>query len=219
MNVQIVWEQYKTVQDSFPNLVLTFEGNKYFIRGELHFIAQFMEVPTEEAFLIELELPITYPHSLPIVRELEERIPDGFHKFIDGTLCLGAPLAMKITFSNDPTLLGFINKLIIPYLYSFSYYKRNNREFPYGELSHNAKGLLEYYMELFQVCSLDKVLHILYHLSIKKIRGHLPCPCGNDLRTRNCHGTMLLGLYEHQDTFEFKKDFTYCLQYIKGELN
>jgi hypothetical protein len=217
MNAQIVWEQYKAVQEYFPDLVLTFEDNKYFIRGTLHFRAQYMEVPISEAFLIELEILTIYPRSLPIVRELGGRIPNEFHKFINGTLCLGSPLAMRMSFSNDPTLLGFIKELIIPYLYSFSRYEHNNHELPYGELSHNGKGLLEYYLELFQVSSVDKIMQILYYLSSKRIRGHLPCPCGSNLITRNCHGPMLLELYKYQEEDEFIKDLVICWKYINGE--
>ncbi|MBW7475673.1 SEC-C domain-containing protein [Paenibacillus oenotherae] len=215
MNAQMVWDQYKEVQECFPDLVLIPVDHRYFIRGTLQFRAEFMGLEVKESFLIEIELLTTYPHSLPIARELGGRIPKGFHKFVNGTLCLGTPLAMKITFSKNPTLLGFIKELIVPYLYSYAHYERNNRELPFGELSHNGEGLLEYYMDLFQVSSIDKAMQILYSLSFEKIRGHWPCPCGSNLKIRNCHGPMLMNLYNYQDATRFKSDLVHCWEFIK----
>ncbi|MFC3801539.1 hypothetical protein [Cohnella sp. GCM10012308] len=214
MNAQMVWEQYKEIRDCFPDLVLIPHDHRYFIRGTLEFRAEFMGLEVKESFLIEIEVLTTYPHSLPNVRELGGRISKEFHKFVNDTLCLGTPLAMKITFSKNPTLLGFIKELIVPYLYSYVNYERNG-ELPYGELSHNGKGLLEYYMDLFQVSSVDKTMQMLYALSFDKIRGHLPCPCGSNLKIRNCHGPMLIDLYNYQDATKFESDLVRCWEFLQ----
>ncbi|MBT2292132.1 hypothetical protein J7E73_23955 [Paenibacillus albidus] len=216
MNAQMVWDQYKEVQEWFPDLVLIPADHRYFIRGTLEFRAEFMGEEVKESFLIEIELLTTYPQSLPIVKELGGRIPASFHRFNDGSLCLGAPLALRISFSKAPTLLGFIKELVIPYLYTFSYYKTNNHEFPYGELEHGAKGIFKYYKELFQVDSDGRVLEILYRLSFNKIRGHLPCPCGSKFRARDCHGSMFIELYKYQGASEFIHDLNCCWNYVKA---
>lgn len=216
MNGQQVWDHFKELQNVYPDLVIVFEDGKYLIQGLIQFRAEFMGNLIEESFLIEVEVLASYPQTLPIARELGGRIPSKFHKLADGALCLGAPLAMKISFSKEPTLLSFFENMIIPYLYSFSYFENNKNEFPYGELEHGAKGIISYYMELFEVKSADTVLNILYHLSFKKVRGHLPCPCGSSLKIRNCHGPMLLNLYKFQDASEFEGDLSYCWNYIKS---
>jgi hypothetical protein len=216
MNGQIAWDHFKELQSEFPNLVLTFENNRYFIRGDIQFRAQFLsDELIEESFLIEIELSDNYPAVPPIARELGGRVPNTFHTFSDGTLCLGAPLAVKMTFSKDPTMLGFVKTQLIPYFYSFSFQEDNNKRMPYGELGHGARGILTYYLELFQVTSVDVVLKFLYLLAFKEIRGHQTCPCGSGSITRICHGSFLLELQNFHTIKEFEYEFRYCNEIVK----
>lgn len=215
MNGQIVWEHFRELQREFPNVSLSYEKDKFYVRGEIQFLAQYLNnEQLHESYSIELELSSSYPKVPPVSRELEGRIPDTFHTFSNGTLCLGAPLAIKITFSKNPTLLGFLNSLLIPYLYSFTYMV-SYKNLPYGELDHGAKGIINYYMELFQVVSIKSCLEFLYILASQKYRGHLLCPCDSGNILRKCHGPLLLELHKYQDSKEFGIELIECLEYVK----
>lgn len=215
MNGQIVMEHFKKLQNYFPNLVLSFKEGKHYIRGELQFQAQFSnEDLINEIFSIELVVSDDYPTFPPVARELGGRIPHSFHTFTDGTLCLGAPVAVKRTFSKNPTLLGFVNTLIIPYLYSFSY-KANNDTLPFGELEHGTRGILNYYKDFFQVKSDGIVLELLYILAFNKFRGHLVCPCKSGENLRKCHGKLLREIQVLQTNDEFMIEFLDCFDYFK----
>lgn len=193
MNGEIVWDHFKELQGEFPNVTLAFENDRFYVRGKIQFRAQYQDRElVDEAYMIEIELPTNYPNA-PQMQENWRRVPYTFHTFPDGTLCLGAPLAVKMTFSKDSTLLGFVKTLLIPYLYSFSY-AATNEELPYGELDHGAKGILNFYKELFRVDSEECCIDFLYILASQKYRGHLLCPCNSGNILRKCHGPMLLEL-------------------------
>ncbi len=72
---------------------------------------------------------------VPKVQETSNRIPTDFHHYQDDTLCPGAPIAVRQKFKKEPTLVGFVNNCVIPYLYSFSY-KSKFGKMPFGELPH-----------------------------------------------------------------------------------
>ncbi|MDO3678553.1 hypothetical protein [Paenibacillus ehimensis] len=218
MNGQIVWDHFKELQCDFPNISLSYENDRFYVRGEIQFRAQYLnDELVDESYLIELELASSYPNDPPISRELEGRIPNTFHMFPDGMLCLGAPLAVRKTFLENPTLLEFVKTQLIPYFYSFSYKEKNKERMPYGELEHGAKGILTYYKELFQVASADVALMFLYLLAFQKYRGHQPCPCRSGSVLRRCHGSLLLELQSIQTTKEFQYEFKYCFEAIKKE--
>lgn len=217
MDSALVWEHFYELSDAFPGLILISEENTYFVRGEIHFRAQYSTHETiEDVFLIEIEIPEFYPSVPPIVRDLGERIPPSFHSFEDRSFCLGAPLAVKRTFANNPTLLGFVNSLLIPYLYSYSFQATHQGTMPYGELSHGGSGLMNYYMGLFETRQPVAALNFLVILAFRRYRGHAPCPCRSSNKLRNCHGPSLLELQKYQTPEEFQSDLTACHLYYKN---
>ncbi|MNO35873.1 hypothetical protein D3C76_259300 [compost metagenome] len=216
MDSSLIWEHFYELSDTFPNLILIPKENKFFIRGNIHFRAEHSSHESiEDEFLIEIEIPNTYPSVPPVARDLGERIPRSFHSFADGSFCLGAPLAVKMTFSNNPTLMGFVNSLLIPYLYSFSFQAKHKGKMPYGELSHGGNGLMDYYMRLFETKQPVSVLNFLVILAFRKYRGHSPCPCGSGNKLRSCHGPSLLELQMYQTPEEFQSDLIDCHLFYK----
>ncbi|MNW45703.1 hypothetical protein D3C74_229750 [compost metagenome] len=216
MNGHIVQDHFRKLRDRYPNIVLCFEKDKYFVRGEINFRAQYQENEIiNVAYEVEIEISGNYPVSPPIARELAGDIPETFHTFLDGTLCLGAPLAIKEKFSTDPTLVGFVENLLVPYLYSFKCLSHKG-ELPFGELEHNAEGILNYYMDLFHVTEPIIALRFLYLLANEKVRGHLPCPCGEGAIIRKCHAPILKRIQEYQTPFEFGWELNYCYKYFKA---
>jgi len=78
----------------------------------------------EDEYEIEIAIPESFPKWIPSVRETEGRIPPDFHKLDDGSLCLGSPTRLLLLLSESPSILAFVERCVIPYLYGYSFYKQ-----------------------------------------------------------------------------------------------
>lgn len=151
--------------------------------------------PITDAYHIRIYVPGSFPRGIPVVKELGKKIPnDGNHHVnADGTLCMGSGLRLLSELSKAPTLLGFAERCIVPYLYAISHKLRFGGEFVFGELAHGEKGIVDDYMRLFELSKPDQVPRTLALLGVKKrIANKMPCPCGCGLRLGKCrlHNTL-----------------------------
>ena len=48
------------------------------------------------------------------------RIPSDFHRLDSGHLCLGSPTRLRLILAETPSLLSFVERCVIPYLYGYS---------------------------------------------------------------------------------------------------
>lgn len=184
----------------------------------MKFAARYADYEITDEYSVEIVIPDEYPNAVPKALEIDNRIPKDFHHYLDGSLCLGAPLAVKHTFSKNPTLAGFVVNCFIPYLYSFSYKCRFGK-MPFGELSHNGYGILEYYRELFGLENHRPILQLLKIIIDDKYRGHTRCPCGSGKRLRACHGKTLLEIKTLQSKSEFQGDYQYIVRSLVERMN
>jgi hypothetical protein len=139
------------------------------------------------------------------------------HVYANGNFCLGAPLEVKRRFKENASLLSFVNDLVIPFLFSFSYKECNAGVMLFGELSHGGKGLLEYYQNIFGSLSIKPTLRLLKVLADDHYRGHLRCPCGSGENLRHCHGFQLRELMEIQPTQTFFDEMDSILRDLSSE--
>ena len=210
------------IQNHFTELTKQYSGltladgdyGTWIVQGALSFSATYEGLTIKDKFQIELYIPEDYPDTHPVAKETDGRIPKEFHTNPDGSLCLGAPLEVRMKFAKKPTLLGFVSEQVIPFLFSFCYWQRHGK-MPFGELSHGGEGILEYYAQLFNVTSDIIALELLKVLAEDNYRGHHDCPCGSGRRVRHCHGELLrkIGTYQSQD--EFLYDYVQCLTHLQ----
>ncbi len=157
-----------------------------------------------DIFVIDFN-PGDYPQNPPTVKETGNRIPkdkDNHVYPVDGTLCLGVPLAVKRTFAQQRNLLWYVRKQVVPFLFSHSY-KREHGVMPFGELRHGSEGILDYYKELFTIEDDWSVLGLLKILADDNYKGHTLCPCGSNQKLRHCHGNILREIKEYQSRNSF----------------
>jgi hypothetical protein len=121
-------------------------GKPFLVRGRFQFLALHPDAgEVEDAFELEIDVPTAFPKDIPKVTETAGRIPrtSGFHvNQTDGTLCLGSPLRLLSLLSTAPTLSGFSEKCLVPYLFGISQKLRTGQPLPFGELDHGFKGSL-----------------------------------------------------------------------------
>lgn len=190
------------------------EDRSFVITGSFSFSANCQNKGLiRDAYEVEIFAPKNDFLAVPTVKETAGRIPrtQDDHVNPDGTLCLGTRLDTRRQYQKDPTLMGFIKHLLIPFLYSHSY-KEEHGEYPYDDLPHGEAGTLEHYKEIFNTDSDLCVLLLLKILVENSYRGHLPCPCESGKKLRNCHGPKLREIKEHQSRKHFSEDFLMCFK-------
>jgi hypothetical protein len=159
--------------------------------GELAFRAATGEETVEDSFEVDVRFPRGFPDEIPTVFETEGRIPPDFHKLEDGSLCLGSPLRLRLILTRHPTVTGFVERCVIPYLFGFAVWTRTGR-MPFGELAHGAKGIFQDLMSLLGARDKAQCLAFLKLLSLPKRHANKrPCPCGSALRLGRCHNRTL----------------------------
>jgi len=147
------------------------------------------EGEVRDCFALQIDVPEAFPKDLPNVKEIEGRIPPlaAYHINPDGTLCLGSPLRLLLRLSKAPSLIGFAESCLIPYLFAISHKLTSGRPLPFGELAHGSKGLLADYVMLFGLKNPDNARYALKLLGMKKRRANkLPCPCSCGIRLGRC---------------------------------
>jgi len=207
-NAELIKEQAILVTNKYDGLEFCEIGDGLFlIKGVLAFEGDYEGMVITDAFDIEIQIPPRYPDTLPVVKETGYRIPREFHTNPeDNTLCLAAPLAAKLQFALDRTLLGFIEHLVIPFLFNYVHLQKNG-VLPFGERSHGAKGILEFYSEFFQCPDLGVILKLLKILGTHEYLGFEKCPCKSGKNLRNCHGRQLLKCMQLQSTQDFMVEY------------
>ncbi len=187
-NVCESWQLGELLQ-KFPRLALSpIVGSHVRIAGIINFSAQFLDLEQiEDEFEVAIDIPQRFPQQLPKVTETAGRIPRDFHINLDSSLCLGSPTRQRLALSERPTLLTFIQKCVIPYLYAFSYFQKYG-VLPFGDLAHGLKGIRQDYASLFGVKDEDAAGKMVRLASMKKRSANkYPCPCGSGRRVGKCH--------------------------------
>ena len=168
-----------------PDCALQFEG-------ALSFRAQkegFQQV--EDVYAIRGVVSRGFPLEEANIFEIGGRVSDNYHKFNSKRLCLGSPLRIRVVMEKNPTLVGLVDGLIIPYLYNHSA-QEISKEFPVGELDHGAPGLVDDYEKLFQLNGPAQCIKAIQFLGMKKrIANKHRCPCESGRRLGRCHNRQL----------------------------
>ena len=174
-----------------------------------------------ESFEIELTIPYDFPEALPRAKEIAGRIGSDYeHRNPSGTLCLAVPVEQRRIFLENPTLLGFVNRLVIPYLYGYCFFKKHGRH-PFDESAHGNEGILRHYVDTLGLRDPLSALAVVSFLLEHGYRGHHDCPCGSGMRVRACHGPALLVLNQTHNQQSLHGDFiaifSLCLKQFEDQ--
>ncbi|MEJ6079151.1 hypothetical protein MT391_11515 [Vibrio sp. 1-Bac 57] len=143
----------------------------------------------ERTFYLKIVCPKDYPNKLPMVYDAASYFPriQDFHTYANGSFCLGSELKIKSILSSDSSLSAFFEKIVVRFLYAVSH-RVEFGNFPYGELDHGEKGLIDDYSEIFRVNGKASVLLALKALGLRKrVANKLLCPCGCGYRLGSCN--------------------------------
>ena len=159
------------------------------LAGEIAFAATGpRKVLIEDVYSLTIEIPRDFPaRGLPRVLETGGRIPKDYHQLEDGSLCLGSSTRLRLLACQDPTVGGFIERAVVPYLYGRSYFERFG-QMPFGELAHGRRGVEQDLRALFLMPPAAGVDAILEVAALRRRTANKrPCPCSSGRRLGRCH--------------------------------
>lgn len=177
--------------DDYPGMsIAPCRGMDLQLKGKFDFEGTIADGPKiVDSYFLKIAVPRKFPRALPNVEETAGKIPrDGNHHVnLDGSLCLGSPFRLLKQIYKKSDLSGFAEMCIVPYLYSISHKIKNGGDFPFGDLVHGEQGIIDDYLELFDLKERFQVTEAIRLLGIKKrIANKQDCPCGCGQRLGAC---------------------------------
>ena len=159
-----------------PQLSMNTENNGYVVNGQFVLNHEYNNIPLYEEYEIKIYIPFNFPCDFPLVWEVSNKIPKNFgHLCSKGELCLGVNCEIANFLNKHPSLIRYIDELVVSYLYAATYYKKYGK-FPYGERSHGVKGIMEYYLDFWNVKEERSVITLLHLVCLFKYSKLTPLP-------------------------------------------
>lgn len=174
------------VQATYPNLHFYPQGDRVLVRGTLPILHEGEDL---DRYAVKIVLPAGYPDTLPLVFEVGGRVPRDSDHHINretGEACLFIPDERWRVCPPGTGFLEFLNGPVRSFFLGQSLFRLTG-EWPFGQRSHGAEGIREYYGELLGTDDMAVILAYLECLSRHTLRGHWTCPCGSGRRLRDCH--------------------------------
>jgi hypothetical protein len=188
-----------------PGLRIVPAGSGVVLAGTLEVNAQVLgKAAIRDRYQIELRIPPNFPRKVPLVFETGGRIPRSYHQLQDGSLCLGSETRLRLLLAGGLSLIGFVERCVVPYLYRYSYLKTYG-EAPFGDLAHGVDGIREDLRLLFGVDRDSAVLPFVCLVAMKKRQANKRvCPCGTGRRLGRCHNRPVNRLRDRLGRYWFR---------------
>lgn len=188
-----------------PGLRIVPGGSGVVLAGSLEVNAQILgKAAIWDKYQIELRIPPNFPLRVPLVFETGGRIPRSYHQLQDGSLCLGSDTRLRLLLTEGLSLVGFMERCVVPYLYRYSYLKTYG-EAPFGDLAHGVDGIREDLRMLFGVDRDSAVLPFVCLVAMKKRQANKrACPCDSGRRLGRCHNRTVNRLRDRLGRFWFR---------------
>ncbi|WP_312398383.1 SEC-C metal-binding domain-containing protein [Sphingobacterium sp.] len=180
-------EEAINVINKFPELkLLSRENSLPYLEGQIDLFDQ--NGRAYDSYFVKIECSEDYPHSFPLVYEINERLPNNidWHVYPNGQFCICAPPEEYFECSRGISLLSFIEKHLIPYLHNQAFRELNG--YYLNERSHGKEGVLESLYNILGTTNANKVLEILMYIYKNKTPSRTSkCFCASGKKYRQCH--------------------------------
>lgn len=190
MNVnKLLYKDVEVVNKIFPKLRFAEKGKSdyWLLHGELD-ICDIKGVYWD-TFLIEINIPITYPYCIPEVREISQIIPrtSNRHISLDGICCLDITHRLLYMAKKGIQLTDFIRNKVYSYFANQLYYDAN-KFYAGEEFAHNFNGVVQFYKESLNLSDSKIIISILQHILTNQLPGRNEyCSCGSKTKFKKCH--------------------------------
>ncbi|MEX1013877.1 MAG: hypothetical protein WDZ80_01835 [Candidatus Paceibacterota bacterium] len=174
--------------EKYPTFKIVGKGDKKFLRGELQIIDRGNEY--WESYQLEIKHHPDFPYRFPKVYELSDKIPKiaDWHINSDHSFCIDIEPSEIIKCKNGLSLIDFIDKELIPYLFNQTHRKEEGY-YTGGEYSHGLRGVYEFYVDRLKTGDdIRKTLSLLVYIASKpRPNRSNRCFCGSGELFRHCH--------------------------------
>ncbi|WP_085907803.1 hypothetical protein [Kiloniella majae] len=179
-----------------PRIRITeINDDKVELAGEYHLKAQLVGSQLiDKTFRLRFVCPREYPSKLPTVLDESNYFPRSqeYHTYTNGSFCLGSELKIKSLLHSDQSIAAFFENIVDPFLYAVSH-RIEFGNYPFGELAHGEKGLIDDYEDIFGLQGKKAVVLALNALGKRKREANkLPCPCRCKKRLGRCEYRFIL---------------------------
>ncbi len=151
-------------------------GNQLHVKGKLD-----VGYGDSDSFNIEIIVGEHFPKKIPLVYELDGRIPVVLdrHFMTDGNgCCLVMPHQYREIYDGDTPFYDFIDKLVVPFFQNQVHYEITG-EFVMG-YAHGQYGMNEFYEETFGQTDTLTLLRLVGCVLRQEVAGHRNCPCESE---------------------------------------
>jgi hypothetical protein len=188
-----------------PGLRIVPASTNLVLSGSLIINAQMPgKVLIRDLYQVEIQIPSKFPQQIPLVFETGGSIPQAYHHLDGGSLCLGSETRLRLLLAEGISLIGFVERCVVPYLYRFSYLKMYG-EAPFEDLAHGPDGIREDLRLLFGIDRESAVLPFVRLVAMKKRHANKrACPCDSGLRLGRCHNRVVNRLRERLGRYWFR---------------
>lgn len=181
------------LETEFPHLHVTVRDSFTVLTGDLPLL---LDGRVVDSFNIEVVIPPAGSRTtVPIVREVAGRIPQDAdrHVYPDGRACLFIEAEYWFKHPDGMDLLEFLRGPVTSYYIGQMSYEQN-KQWPFGERSHGALGVAEFYAPLVGSRDPRVIKRFVEMVAAKKMRSTWRCPCGSGHRVWGCHGDVVRNL-------------------------
>ena len=179
------------------------------LAGNMNFSANIKLENFTGGFEVNVIFPNDYPSSIPKAINVNNKVSAHYKHFLeDGSLCLGVPTDLYYKINHEDSIEFFLKKILIPYYLSYKYWDENNGLALFDERSHGIKGVIEFYLEHFQLKSRSSLYQLFDSVECNSLKENILCPCGSGLIYQNCHHKQIKELIK---TPFFKNDCTMAI--------
>ncbi len=140
-----------------------------------------------DTYGIKILIPQNFPYELPILIETTGKIPshEDWHN-TNGICCLSTNAIMFKELGCPISITMWLDTFVHDFLANHVI-KLHDENYAKGEFSHGTKGILEGYMEIFDVKSSEEVLQKLKLICCSShLRRNEPCFCHSGKKYKLC---------------------------------
>jgi len=191
---QVWWEKNPEALDKFKRELNEFEFLKFQYEGKKIFVFGTWPVFGDTSFItdfeIKIDIPDDFPESVPKVFETAGRIPkEPDYHFNPGeeSACLFARPERYEKWPPGSGISIFLNGAVKEFFFSQAY-RELKGHWPFGDWSHENKGIVEYYSDRLATTDATHILKMLELALLPKLFRQWRCPCGSGKRVTVCHG-------------------------------
>lgn len=197
----------------YPNLRLEKEDDILIWKGEINFDSVYKGYRIIDSFQCNIFILPNYPAKIPLFQEIGGRTEKIAEKWQIEDLrdlhcapkyhvaCLCVRQEEKIKFPQGSSLLDFIDKLALPYLFALAYFEDYGK-WPWKTYSHGVLGILEYYGNNEVKLNIDEIIKDFrqdkywrkYRKYLMKWQDTRLCICGSKKLFSECHSEAWSGL-------------------------